>query len=85
MDKANQYQSGADIKDGAGMQDPSKNGNDDKSLRERADRYMALFQAANSAIFIMDTDRFIDFNPKTLEMFRCNADEITRHHPWELS
>jgi len=85
MDKANQYQTDSDIKDGAGMQDPSKNGYDDKSLRERADRYMALFQAANSAIFIMDTDRFIDFNPKTLEMFRCNADEITRHHPWELS
>ncbi len=33
----------------------------------------------------MDDNRFIDFNPKTLEIFRCNADQIAGQHPWELS
>lgn len=57
----------------------------DDSLQERAERYAALFQAANSAIFIMEDDRFIDFNAKTLEIFGCTADQIQRHHPWEFS
>lgn len=61
------------------------NGDKNESLRERADRYLALFRAANSAIFIMDNDRFIDFNPKTMEIFRCGAEEMTQHHPWDFS
>jgi PAS domain S-box-containing protein len=85
MDNADQCHANPWIKSPEGTQAFMENGSNDKSLRERADRYIALFQAANSAIFIMDNDRFIDFNPKTLEMFRCNADQITRHHPWELS
>jgi len=62
-----------------------KNEESYESLRERADRYLALFKASNSAIFLMDDNRFIDFNPKTLEIFACDAGQIIRHHPWELS
>jgi PAS domain S-box-containing protein len=65
--------------------EPQNNRGNNESLQERADRYMALFQAANSAIFIMDNDRFVDFNPKTMEMFRCGPEEMTQHHPWDFS
>lgn len=66
-------------------QGPQKNGCGHESLQEQADRYLALFLAANSAIFIMDNDCFIDFNPKTLEIFHCSAEEMKRHHPWDFS
>lgn len=57
----------------------------EESLRDRADRYSAFFQAASTAIFIMDKERFIDFNPRTLEMFGCAAEQIVNHYPWEFS
>ena len=84
MNSVKPYEANCDSKNIKGTQDKIS-GNPDESLRDQADRYMALFQAANSAIFIMDSDRFVDFNPKTLEIFRCNSEQITRHHPWELS
>jgi PAS domain S-box-containing protein len=85
MDNAKPCEPEFDIKNTIEGPCSLKNGHDDESLRERAERYMALFQAANSAIFIMNNDRFIDFNPKTLEIFKCSTDQITCHHPWELS
>lgn len=81
MDTANPNDSDFNVNNPLGKQESLKN----ESLRERADRYLALFKAANNAIFIMNDNRFIDFNPKTLEIFRCNADQIAGQHPWELS
>jgi PAS domain S-box-containing protein len=85
MDTIKPNDSDFNVKNPLIKQESLKNGENDESLRERADRYLALFKAANNAIFIMDDNRFIDFNPKTLEIFRCSADQITCHHPWELS
>jgi PAS domain S-box-containing protein len=85
MDDTKPYRSDSNLKNPGACQETRLNEGGDESLRERADRYMALFQAANCAIFIMDKDRFIDFNPKTLEIFRCNAEQMTRRHPWEFS
>lgn len=85
MDTTKPNDSDFNLKNTLSTQESLKNEENEESLRERADRYLALFKAANNAIFIMDDNRFIDFNPKTLEIFRCNADQIACHHPWELS
>jgi PAS domain S-box-containing protein len=85
MDNGNPYCSDVNTKNPVDTRESMKNGSADESFRERAERYMALFQAANSAIFIMDKDLFVDFNPKTLEIFQCTAEQISHHHPWELS
>lgn len=85
MDTAKPNDSVFNVKNPLCKQESLKNEENDESLRERADRYLALFKAANNAIFIMDNNLFIDFNPKTLEIFRCSADQIACHHPWELS
>lgn len=58
----------------------------DEMLHEREEKYLALFESANDAIFTMDLDTFIDCNPMTLTMFGCRSkDEIIQHHPWEFS
>ncbi len=45
--------------------------------------YRALFDNANDAIFLMDYDRFIDCNPKTLEMFGCTKKQIIGLKPYD--
>jgi PAS domain S-box-containing protein len=53
--------------------------------RSSASHYLALFEAANDAIFTMRADRFIDCNPKTLEMFGCRRDQIVGQPPYRFS
>ncbi len=43
--------------------------------------YRALFDNANDTIFLMKGDRFIDCNPKTLEMFGCTKEQIIGKTP----
>lgn len=48
-------------------------------------KFKSLFEFANDAIFLMDSDIFIDCNKKTLEMFACKKEEIVGRPPYEFS
>ncbi len=47
--------------------------------------FRILFESANDAIFLMDGDRFIDCNPKTLELFGCTREQILGAPPYRFS
>jgi len=57
----------------------------EEALRENEKRYRMLFDSASDAIFLMDGERFIDCNPKTLEMFGCTRDQIIGASPYRYS
>ncbi len=54
-------------------------------LRESMVLYKTLFESANDAILLLQGDRFIDCNPRTLTMFACERDGILRKRPWDFS
>jgi PAS domain S-box-containing protein len=55
------------------------------SFKESEKRYRTLFETANDAIFLMDGNKFIDCNPKTLEMFDCKWEDIINQPPFKFS
>lgn len=57
----------------------------EKALRESEIKHRAIFEHANDAIFLIHHDKFIDCNPKTLEMFRCEREQIIGHAAYEFS
>jgi diguanylate cyclase (GGDEF)-like protein/PAS domain S-box-containing protein len=57
----------------------------EEALHDRQERFRILFEGANDSIFLMEDYRFIDCNPKTLEMFQCNREEIIGQTPARFS
>jgi diguanylate cyclase (GGDEF)-like protein/PAS domain S-box-containing protein len=57
----------------------------EEALHDRQERFRILFEGANDAIFLMEDYRFIDCNPKTLEMFQCSREEIIGQTPARFS
>ncbi len=57
----------------------------ERALIESEARYRKLFDTANDAIFLMQQDRFIDCNNKTLQMFNCSPEQILHRPPYEFS
>jgi diguanylate cyclase (GGDEF)-like protein/PAS domain S-box-containing protein len=57
----------------------------EEALHDRQERFRILFEVANDAIFLVENDRFIDCNPKTLEMFQCSREQIIGQMPARFS
>lgn len=58
----------------------------EKNLKNEQLKYKILFETANDAIIIMDENNiFIDCNRKTLELFKCNRDQILGLTPIDVS
>ncbi|MFN2371023.1 MAG: PAS domain S-box protein, partial [Candidatus Krumholzibacteriia bacterium] len=60
-------------------------GRDITDERHGGIRYRNLFESAGDAIFIIEQGRFIECNARTLELFRCDRDQIIGRDPGDLS
>jgi len=48
--------------------------------------YQVLFETANDAIFIMDSEHFLECNQMALKIYGCNdKKDLIGHSPWEFS
>lgn len=56
-----------------------------EELADSEEKYRALFEMANDAIFLMDGEVFVDCNVKTLEIFQCTRDQIIGQQPYLFS
>jgi diguanylate cyclase (GGDEF)-like protein/PAS domain S-box-containing protein len=57
----------------------------EKALLESEAKYRTLFEAAQSGIFLVRDDQFIDCNSHTLMIFGCAREQIIGRRPFEFS
>lgn len=57
----------------------------EKALLETEIRYRTLFENAYDCIFMMKEDKFIDCNPRTLEIFGCTREQLLGQTPYRFS
>lgn len=58
----------------------------ERQIKESEERYRALFENANDAIFLMDRDVYIDCNKRASDLFDCTKEDLiasppTNHSP----
>ena len=51
------------------------------SLNESESKYRTLFESASDTIVLLDRERMIDCNQKTMEMFGCSREQLLAAHP----
>lgn len=54
-------------------------------LYESEEKYRLIFDKANDGIFLMQNDKFIDCNNRTLELFGCTREQIIGNQPYLFS
>jgi len=59
--------------------------NAEEAMRSSEQRYRALFEYSNDAIFLMNEGCFIDCNQRTLSLFQCTYDQILGETPFAFS
>jgi PAS domain S-box-containing protein len=56
-----------------------------KVLHENEKKYRMIFDTANDSILLMQKDKFIDCNEKTLELYGCTREQILNSKPYIFS
>lgn len=59
--------------------------NVERKLQNREAYYQSIVKNSNDAIFIMKEERFVECNPKALELFKCTREQIVNHTPVDFS
>jgi diguanylate cyclase (GGDEF)-like protein/PAS domain S-box-containing protein len=67
------------------VRDVSERKRAEKALLESEAKYRTLFEAAQSGIFLVRDDQFIDCNSHTLKIFGCAREQIIGRRPFEFS
>jgi PAS domain S-box-containing protein len=67
------------------MQDITERKRIETALKDSEDRYRTLFTSASDAIFLMKGDKFVECNPKTLDIFGCTLEQIIQKPPYRFS
>ncbi len=49
------------------------------------EKYREFFNSAGDALFLLKDNKFIECNPKTLELFKCKKHQLINHSPDEFS
>jgi two-component system cell cycle sensor histidine kinase/response regulator CckA len=57
----------------------------DTVIERTEHRYRTIFERANDAIFLMNSEHFVLFNEPTLKVFRRTPEELLDRTPWDLS
>ncbi len=85
-DRANVFQEFDGVRYAYGVfSDITQQKNADLKIIESELQYRTLYENANDAIFLLKDFVFIDCNPKTMDLFRCESKDIIGRKPHELS
>lgn len=56
-----------------------------EALRENEEKFHQLFDMANEAFLLIDADKVVEFNAKTIEVFGYTREQLNGHRPSDFS